>query len=152
MEKFKACEKEIKTKQFSKGGLLGPTKLDPKEKEKLEVASWVRAQVESLSAQVDMSEAEIELSQGATKKKPKAGSAAAGRMEELEHLNERRKWHMSRLEIILRLLENGSLGPDRVTSMKEDVNYFVESNTVCHYRVIRGIRLKSTFSYTGRRL
>lgn len=130
MEKFKACEKEIKTKQYSRGGLLGPTKLDPKEREKLEVADWIRAQVAALTLQVDAAGAEIEQTQGTNKKKAKPGSAAALRMEELEHMNGRRKWHMSRLEIILRLLENGSLSVDRITSMREDVNYFVESNTV----------------------
>jgi len=36
MEKFKACEKEMKTKAFSKEGLIQSAKLDPKTQEKLE--------------------------------------------------------------------------------------------------------------------
>lgn len=128
MEKFKACEKEMKTKAFSKEGLIASAKLDPKAQAKQEVTDWVQTQVEALLLQVEQSEAEIESLQGAGKKRGKASSA--GRLEELEHLNERRKWHISRLEIILRLLDNGSMATEKVLELKEDVNYFVESNTV----------------------
>ncbi|KAG6850151.1 hypothetical protein H0H93_000278 [Arthromyces matolae] len=129
MEKFKACEKEMKTKAFSKEGLIQAARLDPKEQEKEEAMSWLQAQVEELQMQVESAEAEVESLQGAGKKRNKAGSTAAGRLEELENLNERRKWHISRLEIVLRLLNNGSLSTDKVIDLKEDVTYFVESNT-----------------------
>lgn len=130
MEKFKACEKEMKTKAFSKEGLTQSAKLDPKAQEKLEVTSWLQQSVEDLTLQVEQSEAEIESLQGGGKKRGKGQSSAAGRLDDLEHLNERRKWHISRLELILRLLDNGSLSTDRVLALKEDVTYFVESNTV----------------------
>lgn len=130
MEKFKACEKEMKTKAFSKEGLTQSAKLDPKAQEKLEVTSWLQQSVEDLTLQVEQSEAEIESLQGGGKKRGKGQSSAAGRLDDLEHLNERRKWHVSRLELILRLLDNGSLSTDRVLTLKEDVTYFVESNTV----------------------
>lgn len=80
--------------------------------------------------QVEQAEAEIEALQGTGKKRNKAGSSTAGRTEELEQLNERRKWHISRLEIVLRLLNNGSMPTDKVLGLKDDVQYFVESNTV----------------------
>ena len=86
--------------------------------------------VEELLLQVEQAEAEIETLQGGGKKKNKSGGAAAERLETLEHLNERRKWHISRLEIILRLLDNGSMPTEKVVGLKEDVQYFVESNTV----------------------
>ncbi|KIJ20116.1 hypothetical protein PAXINDRAFT_160751 [Paxillus involutus ATCC 200175] len=129
MEKFKACEKEMKTKAFSKEGLTQSAKLDPKAQEKLEVTSWLQQCVEDLTLQVEQSEAEIESLQGGGKKRGKGQSSTAGRLDDLEHLNERRKWHVSRLELILRLLDNGSLSTDRVLALKEDVTYFVESNT-----------------------
>ncbi|KAF8211490.1 Not1 N-terminal domain, CCR4-Not complex component-domain-containing protein [Mycena galopus ATCC 62051] len=128
MEKFKACEKEMKTKAFSKEGLIQAAKLDPKEQEKEEATLWLQTQVEELQMQVEQSEAEIETLAGAGKKKNKSGSAA-GRLEELETVNERRKWHISRLEIVLRLLNNGSLPTEKVLALKDDVQYFVESNT-----------------------
>jgi CCR4-NOT transcription complex subunit 3 len=152
MEKFKACEKEMKTKAFSKEGLIASAKLDPKAQAKQEVTDWVQSQVEALLLQVEQSEAEIESLQGGGKKKGKANSTV-GRLEELEHLNERRKWHISRLEIILRLLDNGSMATERVQDLKEDVNYFVESNTVryigCRLLIFRHI---DVFSTAGRGL
>lgn len=129
MEKFKACEKEMKTKAFSKEGLIQAAKLDPKEQEKEEAIQWVNHQVEELQMQVEQTEAEVEALQGAGKKRNKGGQNV-GRQEELEHLNERRKWHISRLEIVLRMLNNGSLPLDKVKDLKDDVGFFVESNMV----------------------
>lgn len=129
MEKFKACEKEMKTKAFSKEGLTQSTKLDPKQQEKLEVTHWLQTQVEELLLQVEQAEAEIETLQGGPKKKNKGGQQAE-RLETLEHLNERRKWHISRLELILRLLDNGTMATERVNDLRDDVTYFVESNMV----------------------
>jgi len=131
MEKFKACEKEMKTKAFSKEGLTAATKLDPKAQEKIEATAWIQSQVEELQIQIEQSEAEIETLQGGGKRKGKSGGATAGRLEELEHLNDRRKWHVGRLELIMRLLDNGSLAVDKVRDIQEDVTYFVDSNTVC---------------------
>lgn len=132
MEKFKACEKEMKTKAFSKGGLLQSAKLDPKAQEKLEATQWLQTCVEELLLQVEGAEAEIETLQGGGRKKGKVGATAQERLEELEHLNERRKWHVSRLEIMMRLLDNGSLTPERVNGLKDNIDYFVEANAVCY--------------------
>ncbi|RPD74472.1 hypothetical protein L226DRAFT_545927 [Lentinus tigrinus ALCF2SS1-7] len=128
MEKFKACEKEMKTKAFSKEGLTQASKLDPKQQEKADTMSWVQQMLDELMVQVETAEAEIETLQGTGKKKNKSGGAAAERLESLERLNERRKWHINRLELILRLLDNGSLPTDKVLALQDDVKYFVESN------------------------
>ncbi|KAF7347196.1 hypothetical protein MVEN_01474400 [Mycena venus] len=139
MEKFKACEKEVKKKAFSNVALGEAVKLDPKEQEMLEAVEWLDTQLEKLQIQVEQAEAEIESLQGAAKKKVKAGSSAAGRLEDLEHLNVRRKWHISRLEIVLRLLNNGSLETEKVLALKEDVQYFVESNAEEDFTEYEGI-------------
>lgn len=41
MERFKVVERETKTKAYSKEGLGGAVKVDPKEKEKEEALSWL---------------------------------------------------------------------------------------------------------------
>src|SRR5882757_3449298 len=74
MEKFKACEKEMKTKAFSKEGLIQSAKLDPKAQEKLEVTTWLQSQVEELLLQVEQAEAEIETLQGGGKKRGKGAT------------------------------------------------------------------------------
>jgi CCR4-NOT transcription complex subunit 3 len=137
MERFKALEKEMKTKAFSKEGLIAATRLDPQEKAKLEARQTIEEFVDSLSRQIEQAEAEIEILQasstgGRGKKSGKSSSAgnSEGRIAELERLNERRSWHISKLEAVMRLLENGKLSVEQVTELKEDVSYFVESNQV----------------------
>lgn len=127
MERFKACEKEMKTKAFSKEGLSAAAKLDPKEQQKLELCQWTTTMVDELSRQVEQAEAEIETLQLLKKKKD---SDREQRLDQLETLNERRAWHINRLELILRLLENGNLQTEAVADIKDDIAYFVESNTV----------------------
>jgi CCR4-NOT transcription complex subunit 3 len=139
MEKFKACEKEMKTKAFSKEGLIQSAKLDPKAQEKLEQTQWLQTCVEELLLQVETAEAEIETLQHGGRKKGKVGATAQDRLEELERLNERRKWHISRLEIMLRLLDNGTLSTEQVQGLKDDVNYFVEDNSNDDYDEDEGI-------------
>lgn len=125
MERFKACEKEMKTKAFSKEGLSQAAKLDPSEKLRMDMSNWVSSQVDILSQLVETSEAEIESLQSRKKK------TQDDRVEELERLNERRNFHIGRLEIMMRLLENGQLAPEKVADIKEDIAYFVESHQVC---------------------
>ncbi|KAG9327842.1 hypothetical protein KVV02_000288 [Mortierella alpina] len=126
MEKFKAIEKEMKTKAYSREGLIMSGRMDPKEKEKAETCSWVTERVESLNIQIEALEAEVEtLRVGAKRGK---NNPAKERISELEEKIERHKWHQGRLELILRLLENGQIETDKVTAIQEDVNYYVDEN------------------------
>ncbi|CAG8694226.1 3997_t:CDS:2, partial [Ambispora leptoticha] len=127
MEKFKACEKEMKTKAYSKEGLLQLTKMDPKEKEKMETCEWLNNMVEQLGLQIEAAEAEIESLQVVVKKGRK-DVQKLDRLTEIEHAVERHKWHTNRLELILRLLENGNIPTEKVINIQEDVKYYVESN------------------------
>ncbi|KAF9285810.1 general negative regulator of transcription subunit 5 [Mortierella alpina] len=126
MEKFKAIEKEMKTKAYSREGLIMSGRMDPKEKEKAEICSWVTERVESLNIQIEALEAEVEtLRVGAKRGK---NNPAKERISELEEKIERHKWHQGRLELILRLLENGQIETEKVTAIQEDVNYYVDEN------------------------
>jgi hypothetical protein len=126
MERFKALEKEMKMKAFSKEGLIAQSKLDPAEKAKKDLIDWIGTTVDELSRQIEQTEAEMEAVQGGSKKKKAMGE----KMSELEELNERRVWHNSKLEIVQRMLENGQLSVDQVEVIQEDVKYFVEANAV----------------------
>jgi CCR4-NOT transcription complex subunit 3 len=127
MEKFKAVEKEMKTKAFSKEGLNAAAKLDPKEKEKMEVANFLGEMVDELGRQIESQEAEVEAIQ-ATLKKGKKDSGKADRMAELERTVERHKWHTGKLEILLRSLENGSVEVEQVKEIDDGIRYYVEQN------------------------
>ena len=48
MERFKVVERETKTKAYSKEGLGGAHKVDPKEKEKEETQTWLSVSIASI--------------------------------------------------------------------------------------------------------
>ncbi|KAI9818659.1 MAG: general negative regulator of transcription subunit 5 [Phylliscum demangeonii] len=127
MEKFKAVEKEMKTKAYSKEGLSAAAKLDPKEKEKLETCQFLSNMVEELERQVETIEAEAESLQ-ANLKKGKKDTSRAERVAELERITERHKWHQGKLELLLRSLENGGVDTDQVLELQEGIKYYVENN------------------------
>ena len=52
MERFKVCEKETKTKAFSKEGLGQVAKLDPREEKRNKMHEWLSASVARLNEDV----------------------------------------------------------------------------------------------------
>src|ERR1700744_1090130 len=128
MEKFKAVEKEMKTKAYSKEGLQAAAKMDPKEREKVETCEFLSKMVDELEQQMERMEAELETLTLTMKKGKKGDSAKAERIAEIEKTTERNKWHQSKFELILRILENGVLETDQVKELEEEIRYYVESN------------------------
>lgn len=124
MEKFKAVEKAMKTKAYSKEGLSAAARLDPKEKAKFEAAEFLSSMVEELERQIETLEAEGESIQ-ATMKKGKNQNSKADRMAEIERITERHKWHQGKLELIKRSLENGAVEAEQVTDLEESIKYYV---------------------------
>lgn len=124
MERFKAVEKAMKTKAYSKEGLSASAKLDPREQARMEASDFLNEMVAELETQIEALEAEGEQLQ-ATMKKGKGHSAKAERMATIEHIIERHKWHQGKLELIRRSLENGGVEPDQVTDLEESIRYYV---------------------------
>ncbi|CAN4096899.1 unnamed protein product [Withania somnifera] len=108
MERFKICEKETKTKAFSKEGLGQQPKTDPKEKAKSETRDWLNNVVGELENQIDNFEAEVHL----------------------ETSIARHKAHIMKLELILRLPDNDELSPEQVNDVKDFLEDYVERNGV----------------------
>ncbi|KAI9789120.1 MAG: general negative regulator of transcription subunit 5 [Peltula sp. TS41687] len=127
MEKFKAVEKEMKTKAYSKEGLSAAAKLDPKEKEKVEACQFLSSMIDELERQIETMEVEGESLQ-ANLKKGKKDTLKAGRVAEIEQFTERHKWHQAKLELVLRALENGSVEADQVMDLAESIKYYVENH------------------------
>ncbi|KAF7044551.1 hypothetical protein CFC21_053764 [Triticum aestivum] len=122
MERFKVCEKETKTKAFSKEGLGQQPKTDPREKAKAETRDWLNSVVSDLENQIDNFEAELE---GLSFKK---GKQRPPRLVHLEKSITRHKAHIKKLESILRLLDNDELSPEQVNDVKDFLEDYVERN------------------------
>ena len=128
MERFKAVEKEMKTKAYSKEGLQLASKIDPKDKEKMEIVEFLIHMNEELERQIETTEAEVETLQATMKKGKKSDNAKAERIGELEEASERHKWHQGKLDLLQRALENGNVETEQVKEIEESIKYYVESN------------------------
>lgn len=127
MEKFKAVEKEMKTKAYSKEGLMASIRLDPMAQKKADLQNFLSDCTSELDRQIEACEAEAE-SLTVHLRKGKKDSSKADRVAEVERQVERHKWHQGRLELIMRLLENGKLDTEQVERVKDDIKFYVDSN------------------------
>uniref|UniRef100_A0A1L8DHE7 CCR4-NOT transcription complex subunit 3 n=1 Tax=Nyssomyia neivai TaxID=330878 RepID=A0A1L8DHE7_9DIPT len=126
MERFKVVERETKTKAYSKEGLGAAQKLDPIQKIKEETSTWLTASISNLQIQIDQYESEIEsLLAG---KKKRLDKDKQDRMDELRAKLDRHKFHITKLETILRLLDNDGVEVEQIRKIKDDVEYYIESS------------------------
>ncbi|KAF3043604.1 proteinral negative regulator of transcription subunit 5 [Didymella keratinophila] len=128
MEKFKAVEKEMKTKAYSKEGLSLATKIDPKDRERLEMVEFLQHMNEELEQQVEKIEADVEIMHAGMKKGKKSDNAKAERIAELEEMAERHKWHQGKLDLLQRALENSNVDTEQVKEIEDSIKYYVEEN------------------------
>lgn len=125
MEIFKAVEKEMKTKAFSKEGLSQNIKQDPKEKERDELCEFLSDQLDEITRiLIEELEPEAGSLQAALRKKQKDNSKA-DRLAEIENSTETYKWHESRIQLLLRSLQNGNVENDMVSAIKSEIEEVV---------------------------
>lgn len=125
MEQFKAVEKEMKTKAYSKEGLSAASRLDPREKQKVETCDFLSNMVDELQQKIEAMEAEEETLH-VQLKKSKKDINKANRLSDITHITERHKWHVNKLEMLLRALQNGNIEVGPVLDLKESIKYYVE--------------------------
>jgi len=144
MERFKVCEKEFKTKAFSKEGLSQAPKEDPKEKERNKVRKWIASCLSKISEQVDVYEAEIESTANDKKKKSKSKDS-----NKWEDLIERCRFHEEKLEVVLRLIDNDSLTPADVESLQDQLDYLLEQMSEGNYDEVESIDDEGIYEELG---
>ncbi|XP_075149410.1 CCR4-associated factor Not3 isoform X3 [Haematobia irritans] len=126
MERFKIVERETKTKAYSKEGLGAAQKMDPAQRIKDEARNWLTNSISSLQIQIDQYESEIEsLLAG---KKKRLDRDKQDRMDELRSKLDRHKFHVTKLETLLRLLDNDNVEAEQVNKIKDDVEYYIDSS------------------------
>lgn len=127
MERFKVLERETKTKAYSKEGLGAAQKLDPAQREKEDLCSWITNSIESLNIQIDQFESEIE-SISVHLRKKKNDKDKQERIEKLKTSVDKHKYHINQLETLMRMLDNSTIDVNQVKGIKDDVDYYVESS------------------------
>ncbi|XP_044754589.1 CCR4-NOT transcription complex subunit 3 [Coccinella septempunctata] len=126
MERFKVVERETKTKAYSKEGLGAAQKLDPAQKERDEIQHWLVNSIEQLNIQSDAFECEIESLQA--NKKKKLDKDKQERVDEYKARLEKHRFHIKKLETLLRMLDNMSVEVSQIKTIKDNVEYYVESS------------------------
>lgn len=100
-------ERETKTKAYSKEGLGAAQKVDPTTREREDLNTWLVASIDQIQIQMDQMECEIESIMAGKKKK--LDKDKQERMDELKVSMERHRFHMGKMETILRMLDNLSV-------------------------------------------
>lgn len=128
MERFKLVERDMKTKAFSREGLSMEKRLDPREKEKNETSDFISDQIDKITQQNEAHEAKIAQIQLSVKKNKKISLLKQNQINLAKETLEKNAWHLSKLEMILRYLENGQIEADQVNEIRESIAYYVDSN------------------------
>lgn len=124
MEKFKVCEKETKTKAFSKEG-LAQDRTDPKQKAKASFGQWVQSRIATLKEQADEMEFDIEsLNSGKRKKRGEENPRVTALKEQIN----RHEFHVGKLERVLRAVYNDDITPEEASDLKDNVDFYIESH------------------------
>mmetsp|Transcript_8695 Transcript_8695/g.11363 ORF Transcript_8695/g.11363 Transcript_8695/m.11363 type:complete len:663 (-) Transcript_8695:67-2055(-) len=123
MEMFKVCEKETKTKAFSKEGLARSERLDPEEQAKDDATNFLQGAVEKLNVQIESTEADVEKLSAGKKNRNKDELARK------QSVIQRHLWHISKLEQLIRMLDNDALEVEQVEEIKDDIEFYVDSGT-----------------------
>lgn len=126
MEQYKVVEKGSKLKAYSDQSLMNlSASLDPEDEEKIHATEFLESAIERLRRQDEQLEGELDRF---SIKKKKISFAEEERKTEIQDLMERHSWHGSKLESALRNLQNGLLEADAIMELKDDIDYYLDSN------------------------
>ncbi|KAL3317414.1 CCR4-NOT transcription complex, subunit 3 [Cichlidogyrus casuarinus] len=127
MERFKVIEKETKTKAYSKEGLLiNDNRKDPAQREKEEMAEWLRQSITQFKSIAEKIEFSIE-SLLSTLKKKRLDKDKGSQLEEKKSRLEICQFHIERLETTLRHFDNERIEVDILKNVRTGVEYLLET-------------------------
>ncbi|KAK8821787.1 hypothetical protein WA556_002233 [Blastocystis sp. ATCC 50177/Nand II] len=121
MYSFRDCEKETKTKAYSKEGLKLPNKQTPQEEKKEEVQNEIREEISELKKSIE--DLECELKREKTKKRNVNQSMVQKYQSYITHHH----WQISNLEKVLRQIDNHIIDPYTVEPVTEGVRDYLSS-------------------------
>jgi CCR4-NOT transcription complex subunit 3 len=121
MERFRGCEKETKTKAYSKEGLQKQSvKKDAKGPER----NWLQQSTDRLISQLKQLENEM---RNLDTEDP---DAALERQITLEHRIDRHKIHIDHLQYTLSAWENDVITKDQIKQIQKPIDEYIKNNHV----------------------
>ena len=119
MEDFRGCEKETKTKAYSKEGLQKQT---VQKDTKGPLRAWLQESVDDITEQ--LKKYETQLSDFALSDDPDVLEKTIT----LEHRIERHQFHLEHLEYLLTAWENDTVTKQQIKSIRDAVNEYIAEN------------------------
>merc|ERR1712232_582714 len=117
MGRFKEFERDLKTKAFSACALAKDDELELEDLEKRKNQDWLVTTIQTLNDQRDLFEADVESI--SNKKSPSADDKSRG--AELKVWQERHAWHIKKLELLLRALDNDAIEISDLALVRDSV-------------------------------
>ncbi|KAI6220602.1 Not1 domain, CCR4-Not complex component [Aphelenchoides fujianensis] len=119
-------ESVLQTKPYGNQGLSAEEKLDPRQKERAETLEWLKTRIRKIKDEIDRTESKLE---ALDEKGGKRGKREADREEdELKRHLERATFHVTNLEVCMRLITNEKLESAVVWALlKEPLDMYVEA-------------------------
>lgn len=124
MHRFKDFERDLKTKAFSTCALGQETELGMEEAEKLKYQEWLTSTIQALNDQLDTFEADLEL----LGNKKSLSSDDKFRSGQLKTVQERHRWHIKKLEQLLRASDNDAIEMSDLAVINDSVDLYVETH------------------------
>merc|ERR1711879_272013 len=98
MQRFKEFERDLKTKAFSTCALQRTDELELEEAEKMKYQDWLSSTIQTLNDQLDQFDADVEL----LGNKKSLSNEEKSRKAHFIVLQDRHRWHIKKLELVLR--------------------------------------------------
>eukprot|EP00448_Togula_jolla_P011337 CAMPEP_0170598378 /NCGR_PEP_ID=MMETSP0224-20130122/16216_1 /TAXON_ID=285029 /ORGANISM="Togula jolla, Strain CCCM 725" /LENGTH=952 /DNA_ID=CAMNT_0010922927 /DNA_START=52 /DNA_END=2910 /DNA_ORIENTATION=+ len=135
MQRFKEFERDLKTKAFSACALAKSDELELEEAEKRKYEEWLVSTIQALNDQKDEFEADHEII--VNKKSPSADEKS--RLAALRASQERHQWHIKKLELILRALDNDAIDMTDLALVMDSVEYYLQAHDDPDYQHDEGL-------------
>mmetsp|Transcript_114850 Transcript_114850/g.366360 ORF Transcript_114850/g.366360 Transcript_114850/m.366360 type:complete len:898 (+) Transcript_114850:133-2826(+) len=124
MQRFKDFERELKTKAFSTCALARADELELEEAEKMKYQDWLTETIQRLNDQLDQFEADLEL----LGNKKSLSNDDKSRLAQLKVLQERHRWHIKKLELVLRAVDNDAIDMSDLAVVRESIELYVDNH------------------------
>lgn len=123
MQRFKDFERDLKTKAFSTCSLQRGGDYEGEDGEKLKHQDWLSSAIQSLNDQLDLFEADLER----LSTKRSLGTEDKDKQTNAKTLQERFRWHVGKLECLLRAVDNDAIDLPEVANIREGVEHYVQN-------------------------
>merc|ERR1711972_1308371 len=124
MQRFKELERELKTKAFSTNALNRDDELELEEAEKIKYQEWLASTIQNLNDQLDQFEADLEI----LANKRSLSSEDKARQGQFKTLQEQHRWHIKKLEQLLRAVDNDAVDLSDVALVRDSIDFYVDNN------------------------